>query len=488
MGTDVTELFIVITVIAVALIFDYTNGFHDSANAMAGPIATGAIRPRTAVILGAFLNLVGACLSTAVAKTISGGFFDDQLITPSIILAGLVGAIVWNLMTWLFGLPSSSSHALFGGLIGAVIVGAGIASVHGWVIVSKVLLPAIVAPLVAGIAAAWATRLAYRITRRTPSVHTGTGFKYGQAFTASMVALAHGTSDGQKTMGVITLVLIAANLQAAGTGPQMWVIMISALAIGLGTYSGGWRIMRAMGKGIVEIETPQGAASGAATSATILASAHFGFGLSTTHVSTGSILGSGVGRGAEVRWSVARRMVSAWLLTLPGAALVGGLAALLADQGVWGISALLVLLAGTCLAIYFLSRRHRITHANVTDSHEVLVFAAVAPTTVYPGDPRLEALPKPREEEEEGQEAQIEERRLMHVDWAALGIVAVVSIAASVIFTILLASGIRLVSAAKIKSNEGGSGTATVSLGYGLIGIAALIVLFGIYLIVPQFH
>ena len=210
-----------------------------------------------------------------------------------------------------------------------------------------------------------------------------------------MVALAHGTSDGQKTMGVITLVLIAANLQAAGTGPQMWVIIISALAIGLGTYSGGWRIMRAMGKGIVEIETPQGAASGAATSATILASAHFGFGLSTTHVSTGSILGSGVGRGAEVRWSVARRMVFAWLLTLPGAALVGGLAALLADQGVWGISALLVLLAGTCLAIYVLSRRHRITHANVTDSHEVLVFAAVAPTTVYPDDPRLEALPKP---------------------------------------------------------------------------------------------
>jgi len=282
MGIGVTELFVVITVIVVALIFDFTNGFHDSANAMAGPIATGAIRPRTAVILGAFLNLLGACLSTEVAKTISGGFFDDQLITASIILAGLVGAIVWNLMTWLFGLPSSSSHALFGGLIGAVIVGAGIASVHGWVSVSKVLLPAIVAPLVAGIAAAWATRQAYRITRKTPSVHTDTGFKHGQAFTASMVALAHGTSDGQKTMGVITLVLVAANLQAAGTGPQMWVIITAGLAIGLGTYSGGWRIMRTMGKGIVQIETPQGAASGAATSATILASAHLGFGLSTT--------------------------------------------------------------------------------------------------------------------------------------------------------------------------------------------------------------
>jgi len=390
----VTELFVVITVIAVALIFDFTNGFHDSANAMAGPVATGALKPRTAVILGALLNLVGACLSTEVAKTISGGFFDDALITVPMILAGLVGAIIWNLMTWLFGLPSSSSHALFGGLIGAVVVGAGLASVNGWVIVSKVLLPAIVAPLVAGIAAAWATRLAYRITRKTPSVHSNTGFRYGQAFTASMVALAHGTSDGQKTMGVITLVLIAANLQASGTGPQLWVIIAAGIAIGLGTYSGGWRIMRTMGKGIVEIETPQGAASGAATSATILASAHLGFGLSTTHVSTGSILGSGVGRGAEVRWSVASRMVFAWLLTLPGAGLVGGLAALLADQGVVGVIALTVLLAGVCLVIYVLSRRHRVTHANVTDSHEVLVLSAATPTTVYTDDPRLEAPPK----------------------------------------------------------------------------------------------
>jgi inorganic phosphate transporter, PiT family len=390
----VTELFVVITVIAVALIFDFTNGFHDSANAMAGPVATGALRPRTAVILGALLNLVGACLSTEVAKTISGGFFDDALVTVPMILAGLVGAIIWNLMTWLFGLPSSSSHALFGGLIGAVVVGAGLASVNGWVIVSKVLLPAIVAPLVAGIAAAWATRLAYRITRKTPSVHSNTGFKYGQAFTASMVALAHGTSDGQKTMGVITLVLIAANLQTSGTGPQLWVIIAAGIAIGLGTYSGGWRIMRTMGKGIVEIETPQGAASGAATSATILASAHLGFGLSTTHVSTGSILGSGVGRGAEVRWSVASRMAFAWLLTLPGAGLVGGLAALLADQGVVGVIALVVLLAGVCLVIYVLSRRHRITHANVTDSHEVLVLSAATPTTVYTDDPRLEAPPK----------------------------------------------------------------------------------------------
>jgi inorganic phosphate transporter, PiT family len=394
MGTRVTLLFVVIVVIVVALVFDFTNGFHDSANAMAGPIATGALKPRTAVILAAVLNLIGACLSTEVAKTISGGFFDEGLVTAPIVLAGLVGAIMWNLLTWLVGLPSSSSHALFGGLIGAVIVGAGLATVNGSVIVSKVLLPAIVAPVVAGGAAVIATRLAYWITSRCPSDHIDTGFKYGQAFTASLVALAHGTSDGQKTMGVITLVLVAANLQAADTGPQWWVIVAAGVAIALGTYSGGWRIMRTMGKGIVDIETPQGAAAGAAATATILSSAHLGFGLSTTHVSTGSILGSGVGRdGAEVRWGLARTMLVAWLLTLPGAGLIGGLAALLSPHGVGGVIALLVLLSLGCVVIYVLSRRHRVDHSNVTDSREVLVLAAAAPST-FEHDGRTEKKSK----------------------------------------------------------------------------------------------
>ena len=397
MGSEVTALFVVIVVILVALIFDFTNGFHDSANAMAGPIATGALKPRTAVIIAAVLNLVGACLSTEVAKTISGGFFDDELITASIILAGLVGAIIWNLLTWSLGLPSSSSHALFGGLIGAVVVGAGFASVHGWIIVSKVLLPAVVAPTVAGIAAALATVLAYRITRKTPSRHSETGFKYGQAFTASLVSLAHGTSDGQKTMGVITLVLISANLQAPGTAPQPWVIIAAGVAIGLGTYSGGWRIMRTMGKGVVEIETPQGAASGAAATATILASAHLGFGLSTTHVATGGILGSGVGRrGAEVRWGVARKMVFAWILTLPGAGLVGGLAALLANFGIVGVVALLLLLATASSVIWAFSRRHPVSHHNVSDSREVLVLAS-ASQTEYVDDPRETTTPKSKQ-------------------------------------------------------------------------------------------
>jgi inorganic phosphate transporter, PiT family len=377
----VTVLFVVIVVIMVALVFDFTNGFHDSANSMAGPIATGALRPRTAVVLAAVLNLVGACLSTEVAKTISGGFFDEGLVTAPIVLAGLVGAIVWNLLTWLLGLPSSSSQALFGGLIGAVVVGAGMSAINGSVIVSKVLLPAVVAPLVAGGAAAPATWLAYRITRSRPGDQVDTGFKYGQAFTASLVALAHGTSDGQKTMGVITLVLIGANLQPAGTGPQWWVILAAGIAIALGTYSGGWRIMRTMGKGIVDIETPQGVAAGAATTSTILSSAYLGLGLSTTHVSTGSILGSGVGRdGAEVRWGLARTMLVAWLLTLPGAGLVGGLAALLSPAGVGGVIALLALLALACVIIFALSRRNRVDQSNVTDSREVLVLASAAPS------------------------------------------------------------------------------------------------------------
>jgi PiT family inorganic phosphate transporter len=376
-------LIVVICVIIVALIFDFTNGFHDSANAMAGPVATGALTPRTAVTLAAVLNLVGACLSTEVAKTISGGFFDESLVTPEIVLAGLVGAILWNLLTWLFGLPSSSSHALFGGLIGAVIVGAGATTVNYWVIISKVLLPAVAAPTIAGLAAAAAIKITDRVSRDVPKKDAKWGFRRAQAFTAGLVALAHGTSDGQKTMGVITLVLVSAGMQQRDTGPHWWVVLAAGLAIGLGTYSGGWRIMRTLGKGIVKIDAEQGAASGAATSATILASAHLGFGLSTTHVATGSILGSGVGRkGSEVRWSVARRMLYAWLLTLPSAAIVGGAAALLSRHGLTGTIILLVSLSIACLVIWLLSRRNTVDRTNVTESDEVLVLNAAKPNKI----------------------------------------------------------------------------------------------------------
>ena len=395
-------LFVVVAVVVVALIFDFTNGFHDSANAMAGPIATGALKPRTAVLLAAVLNIVGAFLSTEVAKTISGGFFDERLVTPTIVLAGLTGAILWNLITWLFGLPSSSSHALFGGLIGAVAVGTGLGSVNFSVIISKVLLPAVAAPLVAGVAAATAIQIADRVVTDVSKKDAKKGFRRAQAFTASMTALAHGTSDGQKTMGVITLVLITAGLQEPGTDPHWWVVALAGLAIGLGTYSGGWRIMRTMGKGIVKIDAKQGAAAGAATTATILASAHVGFGLSTTHVSTGSILGSGVGRkGADVRWGVARRMMYGWLLTLPAAAIIGGAASVLAAHDFAGTIVLLVLLGIACLVIWLLSRRNQVDRTNVTDSADVLVLNAAKPNKIAKAQ-RKEAARRAKEEQRSG--------------------------------------------------------------------------------------
>ncbi len=375
-----TSLFIVVLVIATALIFDFTNGFHDSANAMATSVATGALRPRVAVGLGAVLNVAGAFLSTAVAKTISGGMVNDALVTPTMIFAGLVGAILWNLVTWLFGLPSSSSHALFGGLIGAVVVGAGVSGVNGSVIVSKILLPAIIAPVVAGLAAAGAVWLADRITRRLAADRAAAGFRRAQPFTASLVALAHGTSDGQKTMGVITLVLITSGHQESGTGPQTWVVAAAGLAIGLGTFSGGWRIMRTMGRGLVQVDPGQGFAAEASSTAAILASSHLGIGLSTTQVCSGSIVGVGLGRpGSGVRWRVARRMGGAWLLTLPAASIMGGLAALLAGTGTAGTMAVFGLLVIGSAAIWTISRRNRITHANVNDSREVTVLAEPTP-------------------------------------------------------------------------------------------------------------
>jgi len=366
-------LTLVLIVIATALVFDFTNGFHDSANAMATSVATGAFKPKVAVAVAAVLNLAGALMATEVAKTISSGIVDDTLVTPQVVFAGLCGAIMWNLITWLFGLPSSSSHAMFGGLIGAVVVSAGIAGIHPAVIVSKVLLPALLAPLVAGIASAFATRAAYRITDHTAE-HSANTFRLGQRLSASMVALAHGTSDGQKTMGLITLVLVTAGYQTSGTRPFIWVILLAGAAMALGTYSGGWRIMRTMGKGIVEVQSPQGFASETAATAAILASAHLGFALSTTHVCSGAILGSGVGRRIQVNWNIAGRMLIAWLLTLPAAAVVGGLASLVATQGLWGFFLMLAVLIAGALVILRLSHHHKVDSNNVNDSHEVNVL------------------------------------------------------------------------------------------------------------------
>ncbi|MET9494433.1 inorganic phosphate transporter [Streptomyces sp. NPDC006552] len=367
--------FLVAVVIVTALAFDFTNGFHDTANAMATSIATGALKPRTAVLISGVLNVVGAFLSTEVARTISGGIVDDALVSPGMVFAGLVGAILWNLLTWLAGLPSSSSHALFGGLIGAVWVGAGADGVHFDKVLEKVLIPALASPLIAGVAALVATYLAYRLTSRARKATVSTGFRIGQIASASLVSLAHGTNDAQKTMGVITLTLISAGALGHDAGPPVWVVGAAGLAIGLGTYLGGWRIIRTMGKGITEIQSPQGFAAETASTTVILTSAHLGFALSTTQVASGSILGAGLGRRlAEVRWSVAGRMVAGWLITLPAAALVGGLAASIVKHGGNTGAAVIALIAlALATGIVALARRNPVHAQNVNDHHEVAV-------------------------------------------------------------------------------------------------------------------
>ena len=369
MPVDIT--LIIVLVIALALFFDFTNGFHDTANAMATPIATGAMKPKVAVGVAAILNLIGAFLSTEVAKTISGGIIkegdDGVLITPELIFAGLIGAIVWNMLTWLLGLPSSSSHALFGGLIGAAVVGFGTGAIDVSVLMSKVILPAVLAPLTAGLIAFVATKLAYGITRRYDGKPDGrSGFRYGQIFSSSLVALAHGTNDAQKTMGVITLALISVGLLAPGSGPPFWVVVVCAIAIALGTYVGGWRIIKTLGTGLTDVKPAQGFAAETSTAATILASSHLGFALSTTQVASGSVIGSGVGRrGSTVRWKTAGKILVGWLFTLPAAAIVGALAALVAHLGTWGVIVDAVVGIGTILFIFLWSRRDKVGHHNV---------------------------------------------------------------------------------------------------------------------------
>ena len=329
-----TELIILVIVVLTALAFDFTNGFHDTGNAMATSIATGALKPKTAVALSASLNLVGAFLSVEVARSVGSGIVNlDRIDVTSngpalmlIVFTGLVGGILWNVLTWLLGLPSSSSHALFGGLIGSALVAIGFDGVQWMGVLSKIIVPAVLSPVIAAIVSATGTWLVYRIAAPVADERKHSGFRKGQVATASLMSLAHGTNDAQKTMGVIFLALVASGSLNSDDAIPLWVKAACALAIALGTYLGGWRIIRTLGKGIVEVDTPQGVAADGASAAIILTSSHFGMALSTTHVASGSILGSGLGRkGAEVRWSVAGRMVVAWLITLPAAAAVGAI-------------------------------------------------------------------------------------------------------------------------------------------------------------------
>ncbi|MBF6203483.1 MULTISPECIES: inorganic phosphate transporter [Nocardia] len=371
------EFLVLLIVIVTALAFDFTNGFHDTANAMATSIATGALRPRVAVALSAVLNLVGAFLSVAVAATVAKGIVRLDAVSGHdllvIVFAGLVGGILWNLLTWLFGLPSSSSHALFGGLIGSTLAALGWSGVI-WAsgsegVLTKIVLPAVLAPIVAALVSAIGTWLVYRITRGADEDKVTEGFRWGQIGSASLVSLAHGTNDAQKTMGVIFLALVAHGTLTKDAELPLWVMAACAVAIAAGTYLGGWRIIRTLGKGLVEIDSPQGLAAESASAAIILTSAHFGLPLSTTQTATGSILGTGLGKGAEVRWSVMGRMVVAWLLTLPLAGVAGAICWAIAHfvGGLAGVLVVFGLLIGLSTLMWLRSRRNPVHTGNVNE-------------------------------------------------------------------------------------------------------------------------
>jgi PiT family inorganic phosphate transporter len=315
---------VLVIVVATALVFDFTNGFHDTANVVATSISTHAMPPRVAVAYAAAFNFLGAFISLAVAATVANDVVDASVITPTVVFAGLVGAIFWNLATWYFGLPSSSSHALIGGVVGAAFAAGGADAVFGDGVLGKVLIPAVIAPVVAFVVGVIAINIVYGVVGRERPGPVNRGFRWGQVISGGMLALAHGTNDAQKTMGVITLALIANGTLASDADVPFWVVVSAATAIALGTYFGGWRIIRTMGTRIIKMDAAQGFSAQGAGAAVILASSHFGFPLSTTQVISGGVMGAGAGKKVSaVRWGVAGNIVVAWLLTLPAAALVG---------------------------------------------------------------------------------------------------------------------------------------------------------------------
>jgi len=318
---------VLVIVVGTALAFDFTNGFHDTANVVATTISTRAARPQVAIGVASLLNFLGAFISISVAATVANDVVNADVITPTIVFAGLIGAIAWNLVTWWLGLPSSSSHALIGGVVGSAVAAAGIDAVLAEGLVGKVLIPAVVAPVVAFLVAGLSIGIVYRIVGRQRPGPVTRGFRYGQVVSGGLLALAHGTNDAQKTMGVITLALIANGTLGPNSDPPLWVIVSAATAIALGTYSGGWRIIRTTGTRIIKMDSAQGFSAQGAGAAVILASTHFGFPLSTTHVINGGVMGAGAGkRVSAVRWGVAGNIMVAWLLTLPAAAAIGAAA------------------------------------------------------------------------------------------------------------------------------------------------------------------
>ena len=321
------ELFAIILVIVVALVFDYTNGFHDAANAIATSVATRALAPRTALIMAAVMNMIGAFLGTEVASTVGSGIIAAPAGLPGlvVVLAALVGAIVWNLVTWWLGLPSSSSHALIGGLVGAALASAGTVQWSG--VIDKVVIPMVVSPIVGFVLAGLVMLAILWLFRRARPTRVSRGFRVAQTISAAAMALGHGLQDAQKTMGVIVLALVVGGYHQGFEIPW-WVVVLSAGALSAGTYSGGWRIMRTLGRRIIDLDPPRGFAAEATASAVLYTTAFaFAAPISTTQTITSSILGVGATkRLSAVRWGVAGNIVVAWVLTIPAAA---GVAALL---------------------------------------------------------------------------------------------------------------------------------------------------------------
>jgi PiT family inorganic phosphate transporter len=351
---------ILVIVVGTALAFDFTNGFHDTANVVATSISTRAIGPRQAVAFASLLNFVGAFVSLKVAATVGKGFVETHAVTTTVVFAGLIGAIAWNLITWYYGLPSSSSHALVGGLVGSVIAAQGTGAVKGAGLVDKLIVPALVSPVVAFVVAGTSILIVYRIVGRLRPGSVSRGFRLGQLASGGLLSLSHGTNDAQKTMGVITLALVAnGNISAGHFHVPTWVVIAAASSISLGTFTGGWRIIRTLGTRIIKMDPAQGFAAQGAGATVILAASSVGYPLSTTHVISGGIMGAGAAKSVSaVRWGVAGNIVLAWLLTLPAAGLFGGIVygiATLFGTGAVGPLLITVALLGA-LALVFARR------------------------------------------------------------------------------------------------------------------------------------
>ncbi|MGH3141289.1 MAG: inorganic phosphate transporter, partial [Gaiellales bacterium] len=326
---------LLVVIVLVALGFDFTNGFHDTANAVATSVSTRALSPRVAVAIAAIMNFVGAFTSTKVAQTVGDGLIntDQGRVTGHLILAALFGAIAWNLFTWRLGLPSSSSHALVGGLVGAALAAGGPDPVQWDGIWNKVVWPGLASPVIGFVIAGAIMVGILWLFRRVRPAPLNRGFRLAQVASGSFMAFAHGTNDAQKTMGVIVLTLVASDRLAPDAGVPTWVKVTCAVAVALGTWSGGWRVIRTLGTKVTDVTAPQGFSAETASSTTILASSYFGFSLSTTQVVSGGVMGTGLARpGHAVNWPVVKRMVSAWLVTLPAAGLVGAVSEEIVDH------------------------------------------------------------------------------------------------------------------------------------------------------------